>query len=710
VTIKIATIRRSRENSANNSPRKVLLPKAIALPLSIGHSDSAKRRTEVSSPRRSDASPRKTEATASPRLPKHSITKQEYQSRYEENVQIDLNKFTTQRDKIINDFILSEYHYIQTVDMTLLLYKKVVSRFSESTAQLLGHLEIILDMNTSFYTALKNRIKEWTPTSTIGEIVSEYIPKFKIYRGYITLAQPGIIQIDKLRKESSEFMEVLDSCIKEQSQFFHRSDTLVSQLTQPIGRIPKYDDFLKQLVAHTEQDHPDYQILKSCVNELKVVKSAIYDIIPKLKPPMTIESYNKKYEDQIQFEFNEKRDKIAYEIYSTETTYVQNLEIAMLIYKKKLFEYESYIQPLIAVFDIMQIIWEVNSTLLSQLKNKIKNWSNQQTIGDVILQLAPFLKTYQGYSNSYTDLLKQNIIENYKTMNPDFDKFLHDSISHPIAKNLTLESLLIQPVQRLPRYVLLLDALLKETQIEHPDYELLKKAHINIKQVALYVNDAEAIAENRTKSLDLQKLFIMENDVAYEVKPHTLFIQEIRVMKKVKHSWKPRLLFLFTDVLLLSHPSSWDLVFKTSQTDIRYKITWKSDVSDLTLEDIPDSKEISNAIIIKAPVKSFYVRFHTATEKTDCINLINNAISKAKEKLLSRHIMHTAVTAAPWVPDELQNSCSICKTSFSVVYRKHHCRKCGALVCRNCSNREMIVSEVSPSYTVKVCTNCWETK
>jgi len=168
------------------------------------------------------------------------------------------------------------------------------------------------------------------------------------------------------------------------------------------------------------------------------------------------------------------------------------------------------------------------------------------------------------------------------------------------------------------------------------------------------------------------------------------------------------LLFLFSDTLLLSRPSSWDKVFKSSE--IHYKIIWKSEISDLALEVVSDNqeKELTNSIIIKAPVKSFYVRFPTLTELNDDFNLINNAIIEEKKKLKSRNQETETLQAAVWVPDKFQDSCGICQSAFTFINRKHHCRKCGSLVCRNCSSKKLIVQEISTTYSLKVCQKCWE--
>jgi transcription elongation factor Elf1 len=58
-----------------------------------------------------------------------------------------------------------------------------------------------------------------------------------------------------------------------------------------------------------------------------------------------------------------------------------------------------------------------------------------------------------------------------------------------------------------------------------------------------------------------------------------------------------------------------------------------------------------------------------------------------------------------WVPDEEGVGCSICHVIFTITKRRHHCRKCGALVCGNCSDHFMVVPEIGNT-EVRVCDNC----
>ncbi|KAL8943192.1 MAG: hypothetical protein Q9216_001246 [Gyalolechia sp. 2 TL-2023] len=49
------------------------------------------------------------------------------------------------------------------------------------------------------------------------------------------------------------------------------------------------------------------------------------------------------------------------------------------------------------------------------------------------------------------------------------------------------------------------------------------------------------------------------------------------------------------------------------------------------------------------------------------------------------------ITLPRWQPDAEVTGCPICGTSFSFWFRKHHCRKCGRVVCANCSPHRITI-------------------
>lgn len=65
------------------------------------------------------------------------------------------------------------------------------------------------------------------------------------------------------------------------------------------------------------------------------------------------------------------------------------------------------------------------------------------------------------------------------------------------------------------------------------------------------------------------------------------------------------------------------------------------------------------------------------------------------------------VHAAVWVPDGEATVCMHCKkTQFTLINRRHHCRKCGAVVCGPCSNKRFLLPNQS-SKPLRVCLSCY---
>ena len=102
----------------------------------------------------------------------------------------------------------------------------------------------------------------------------------------------------------------------------------------------------------------------------------------------------------------------------------------------------------------------MNKELLSAME--ISN----DKIGQVFLDLAPYLKFYSTYANDFKQAT--NLVEEQLAKNKPFRLFMERQESRPeVCKK--LNALLITPVQRIPRYKLLLDDIIKNTPRYHPD-------------------------------------------------------------------------------------------------------------------------------------------------------------------------------------------------------------------------------------------------
>ena len=67
------------------------------------------------------------------------------------------------------------------------------------------------------------------------------------------------------------------------------------------------------------------------------------------------------------------------------------------------------------------------------------------------------------------------------------------------------------------------------------------------------------------------------------------------------------------------------------------------------------------------------------------------SVSRQINSLRHRESSFTDYRLPRWQPDSEVTKCPICDTTFSFWYRKHHCRKCGRVVCASCSPHRITI-------------------
>lgn len=58
---------------------------------------------------------------------------------------------------------------------------------------------------------------------------------------------------------------------------------------------------------------------------------------------------------------------------------------------------------------------------------------------------------------------------------------------------------------------------------------------------------------------------------------------------------------------------------------------------------------------------------------------------------IQRQASNGSIVLPRWQPDQNVAQCPVCSTPFSIWYRRHHCRKCGRVVCANCSPHRITI-------------------
>jgi len=110
-----------------------------------------------------------------------------------------------------------------------------------------------------------------------------------------------------------------------------------------------------------------------------------------------------------------------------------------------------------------------------------------RNVGKIFKQFAPFFKMFTMYLNNYEHAI--NLKCSLCDTNAAFNEFVNHAQCDPRCKAMDLNSFLITPVQRVPRYKLLLEELLKKCPETEPDYKLLQEAFELTKESAKHNNE-----------------------------------------------------------------------------------------------------------------------------------------------------------------------------------------------------------------------------
>uniref|UniRef100_A0A6B2KX38 DH domain-containing protein n=1 Tax=Arcella intermedia TaxID=1963864 RepID=A0A6B2KX38_9EUKA len=338
--------------------------------------------------------------------------------------------------------------------------------------------------------------------------------------------------------------------------------------------------------------------------------------LKRIQPPSSITKLRRRY-------------AVASEILTTEESYVHGLFCLTTHYIKELRAVPTSILPpdvLSCVSQNVDVLYGYNKFLLVQLKKRMQNWYKEGgKMGDIFLKFVLFLKTYTAFVKHYNKAFEAlNVLQSI----PEVKEVLFRVRNIPEVKGMDMGSLLITPVQRIPRYVLLLKSLLKDTNTNHADYKELSEAVGKMVEVADYVNEKKREAENLNAVCVIsqhllgypkEELGDLTTNTRTFVRLGSLLTWEEPLtsieMKELKQSQlRKRFVFVFNDMILLTKRETAilnkitgskqdDDTFKLedlqAEQDIQFKYVSSISVDNLELIDIEHHDGIESAFALK---------------------------------------------------------------------------------------------------------------
>lgn len=265
--------------------------------------------------------------------------------------------------------------------------------------------------------------------------------------------------------------------------------------------------------------------------------------------------------DEKMLSHSEERKLIRNEIVETEIRYCEALELLEGIYIKKLQKEKAKadkydLQP--KTFDalIMNLptLIPINMAFLKELKA-----TDPLEVATVLDKYSDMFKIYTDYTNEF-DVCMSTLSElkrNNKKLRPILEEI--DKQLQLVGPKVNLMAYLIMPVQRIPRYQLLLRSLIKASSSGHPRYAEMEKAQDKLKKIATYMNENKARRENMRHMMEIcEKLKGVPSSIRL-IAPHRKLVKDgpITVWMssglKDKSSMKinQRHAYLFNDYLII---------------------------------------------------------------------------------------------------------------------------------------------------------------
>ncbi|CAM0142254.1 hypothetical protein VKS41_002265 [Umbelopsis sp. WA50703] len=274
--------------------------------------------------------------------------------------------------------------------------------------------------------------------------------------------------------------------------------------------------------------------------------------------------FSSQFDQQPQQYDPELRQNGIEEFIATEETYVKTLITLVDVFERPLRSYsQDRMNCILKPFNCTKIflnidqILSVNQAFVKDLRNYQKN-PNATSFGDICE--AHVSEETMANFDCYTRYLHEHQAaqslhtKEYK-VNQSYRSFLIKAKDHPDAKRKQLQDLLVEPVQRISRYTMLLKDIIKSTPPEHPDHAALISALSKAEEIATMADD------NRTR---LARMFLnLYNSI--KGSPCSLVNQSRRLVHHVdateidlvsKKPLRPVTILIFTDkVLVASRPA-----------------------------------------------------------------------------------------------------------------------------------------------------------
>ncbi|XP_053271693.1 rho guanine nucleotide exchange factor 11 [Pleuronectes platessa] len=201
------------------------------------------------------------------------------------------------------------------------------------------------------------------------------------------------------------------------------------------------------------------------------------------------------------------RQAVIYELFTTEASHLRTLRVLDQVFFQKMRSVLNS-DELACIFPNLPQVYELHASLCEAMKKR-RETPIVQDIGDVMLA------RFEGaagdeFQEQASQLCSQQsqaveLIKNKKRKDPRFAHIIQECEASPHCRRLQLKDLLVSEMQRITKYPLLLDNIMKHTEAGLSDLPSLQRAQACCRGILQVVNEVVGETEHRQRLSQYQR-------------------------------------------------------------------------------------------------------------------------------------------------------------------------------------------------------------
>ncbi|XP_062416583.1 rho guanine nucleotide exchange factor 11 isoform X4 [Pungitius pungitius] len=201
------------------------------------------------------------------------------------------------------------------------------------------------------------------------------------------------------------------------------------------------------------------------------------------------------------------RQAVIYELFTTEASHLRTLRVLDQVFFQKMRSVLNS-DELACIFPNLPQVYDLHASLCEAMKKR-RETPIVQTIGDVML--ARFEDAAgEEFQEQASQLCSQQsqaleLIKSKQRKDPRFAHIIQECEASPHCRRLQLKDLLVSEMQRLTKYPLLLDKIIKHTEAASSDLPALQRAQACCRGILQAVNEVVRETEHRQRLSQYQR-------------------------------------------------------------------------------------------------------------------------------------------------------------------------------------------------------------